>query len=65
MFYICCKDFDPENDFEKRRKKLAKERKKKEKLDKKNKAKEDKINKNSTKKQSEAASSHKDSNKKQ
>lgn len=31
LMIICCKDFDPETDFEKRRRKLAKDRKKKEK----------------------------------
>ncbi|CDW81782.1 UNKNOWN [Stylonychia lemnae] len=62
MFYICCKDFDPETDFEKRRKKLAKERKKKEKLAKKQKAKDEKSNKNSNKKQVD--NQKKDDNKK-
>lgn len=27
LFVICCRDFDPKNDFEKRRRKLAKEKK--------------------------------------
>ncbi len=42
FLYICCKDFDPKNDFEIRRKKIAKERKKQDKLQKKQKAKDEK-----------------------
>eukprot|EP00347_Sterkiella_histriomuscorum_P012036 403370136 len=47
-FVICCKDFDPENDFEKRRKRLAKDRKKREKQQKKQEAKDAKNNKKTT-----------------
>lgn len=45
FFYICCKDFDPANEFEIRRSKVAKERKKQEALQKKQKAKDDKQSK--------------------
>ena len=43
LFCICCREFDPENDFEKRRRKLAKEKKLKDKKAKKDKGKADKV----------------------
>jgi hypothetical protein len=43
LFYICCKDFDPETDFEKRRRKLAKEKMLRDIKAKKEKAKEEKL----------------------
>ena len=45
LFRICCKDFDPESDFERRRRKLKREKKVKDKEAKKTKEKEEKMKK--------------------